>query len=351
MDDFFDGVDDALATQPSPGTPDTASLLALARELVQALEPEALLPAVADAICRVVGGERVLLLTQEAPGHYRQTMLRRADGSDLPMPARFCMAACDESCQRGEVVFSYLPRKDSRWARDAQVEELGLIGFCAVPVRPERGPPLVVYADGHQSFAAGLSQQAREVLTLLASHAALAIDNAQALSEAAVDPQTHVHQPAFFARRLNEECGRSVRYRRNLSLALVSVDRAEELWRELGEGSVAIAEALGARVQKSVRQADLVGAAGPASFCVLMPETPVGERYDPTSLQTFVARLHADVAEHPFFSANRPVALAVRVAVVSHMHPSELSAEAFRRDVEDTLKQATARGEDLFVCR
>src|SRR5580704_9965587 len=53
VDEFFDGVDEALAKEPSPRGSDTASLLALARELVQALEPEALLPAVTDAIRRV----------------------------------------------------------------------------------------------------------------------------------------------------------------------------------------------------------------------------------------------------------------------------------------------------------
>ena len=58
--DFFAGLDNALErTQAAPAA-QTRELVTLARELVSALDPEALLPAVADAVLRVVGGERVI---------------------------------------------------------------------------------------------------------------------------------------------------------------------------------------------------------------------------------------------------------------------------------------------------
>lgn len=350
--DFFAGLDSALErTQAAPAA-QTRELVTLARELVLALDPEALLPAVADAVLRVVGGERVIMLTRTAANDFRHAFHRDAQGHDQPVPAQVVAAACEEAVVTGKIVFSYLPQSDTRWQRHEEPKRLQLLGFVAIPLLPERGEARVIYADGSSQFRAGLSEQSREVLELLAAHAALALDNARALAAVARDSTTELYHEAFFVRRVLEECSRASRYKRNVSLASVAIDRASDLAMEHGQSVLEqVARQVGAVVRNAVRTADAVAANGAARFWVLMPETPHQERYDRTSLQTLATRLHEAMGEHTFRVGERPIAVDVRIGVVSFMTPDKLETEVIMRDGTEALEQALSTGQDVFIQR
>lgn len=350
--DFFAGLDSALERTQAVPAAQTRELVTLARELVAALDPEALLPAVGDAVLRVVGGERVILLTRTGPSDFHHVFHRDEQGVEQPVPTTVVTAACEEAATTGKIVFSYLPQSDARWQRAEEPKRLQLLGFVAVPLMPERGEARVLYADGSSHFRAGLSEQSREVLELLAAHAALALDNARALAAVARDATTELYHEAFFTRRVLEECSRASRYKRNVSLAGVAIDRASDLAMAHGQSALEkLAHEAGAVVRTAVRTADAVAANGAARFWVLMPETPHQDRYDRTALQTLATRLHDAMGEHHFRVGDRPISVDVRIGVVSFMTPDKLDVETIMRDGAEVLEQALATGEDTFVQR
>lgn len=112
------------------------------------------------------------------------------------------------------------------------------------------------------------------------------LDQIQQLqSESIFDPETRIHSPSYFHTRLQEEIGRSERYRHFLSLILVHISiknnqSTHQVSREIRQ--------VGAELMMGLtRRSDVVALYRRRQMIILLPET------DPRGAETLVLRYQA----------------------------------------------------------
>lgn len=96
----------------------------------------------------------------------------------------------------------------------------------------------------------------------------------QAIALCVKDSLTGSYNHAYFRSRLKEEFDRSLRYRRNLSLALIELGNLEKVKTALGTPATdRILTEASSVIRKSLRSSDIVGRLEENNFALLIPET------------------------------------------------------------------------------
>ena len=132
------------------------------------------------------------------------------------------------------------------------------------------------------AFARGPAPARAEArLASFAELVAVAIANAEALDtlsrDATTDALSGIANRRMYAARLDEEIDRARRYRRELSLVIIDIDRFKEINDQHGHqtGDVVLAEAA-RRLASEARNGELVARIGGEEFGWIMPETDEG---------------------------------------------------------------------------
>ena len=101
-----------------------------------------------------------------------------------------------------------------------------------------------------------------------------------AIASSFYDPLTNVYSPQYFEHRINDECMRSRRYKRNLSCVLMDVDKFQIINNTFGThtGDRTLRK-IAEIIQQNIRSADEVCRYKEDEFAVLMPETNLREAY------------------------------------------------------------------------
>jgi diguanylate cyclase (GGDEF)-like protein len=209
-----------------------------------------LLQAVADAAHSIMHAKKVTgyLRDEEDPGLLRRMAVAPPEEQD-PGPA-------------------YLPVEG--YAAPATAAEL------RIPIGPEGVGPagLLLISDIPETI--GVAD--RDVLAVLATQAAIALQNAQlherALSLAAHDSLTNLLNRREFQTRLEEEIARAERGGHSLCLLMIDLDDFGEINNTYGHqaGDMAL-RMIGEAVSTNVRLIDVPGRYGGDEFVVLLPET------------------------------------------------------------------------------
>jgi diguanylate cyclase (GGDEF)-like protein len=170
--------------------------------------------------------------------------------------------------------------------RIAFEEADGRVRFGAASAEPLRAIaiPLIVGArvvgalEARQGEAHPVTEQAFEVLEMLATHAATAIESARlnqvAEERSHMDPLTRLHNRRRLEEDLDAECKRCARYGRPLSFVMLDVDHFKAFNDTHGhpKGDVAlqeVAELMGG----AMRTTDSAYRYGGEEFCILLRET------------------------------------------------------------------------------
>ena len=156
----------------------------------------------------------------------------------------------------------------------------GLRTIIGLPLTNRDRVTGVLYAARHrvQSFGA----REIEVLEMLASQIAVALDNARLYEdvrhESIHDPLTGIANRRLFAGRLKEEERRASRHYRPLSLLMIDVDDFKRYNDTYGhaEGDELL-KALVATIDGAIRTTDVLARYGGEEFVVLLPETDLPE--------------------------------------------------------------------------
>lgn len=133
---------------------------------------------------------------------------------------------------------------------------------------------MAVYSHKPQTY----SSDDERLLELLASQAAVAIDNAHLFREAQemafTDPLTGLFNRRHFFTMARNEFTRSQRYARPLALLMIDIDRFKDFNDRYGHftGDQVLA-GLAQRFRDSLRAVDLIGRYGGEEFIVMLPET------------------------------------------------------------------------------
>jgi diguanylate cyclase (GGDEF)-like protein len=130
-----------------------------------------------------------------------------------------------------------------------------------------------------QSYSAdAYSQEDKETLELLASHAVIALENSTLFSEvqelAITDSLTKVNNRRRFFDLAEQEFERSRRYNRPLSLIMLDIDHFKRVNDTYGHAAGdTVLEQLAQLCQKSLREVDVFARYGGEEFVILLPET------------------------------------------------------------------------------
>lgn len=120
-----------------------------------------------------------------------------------------------------------------------------------------------------------------ELLSILASFAALAIHNARLHNKtklmAITDFLTGLYNHRYFQQIFNQELGRAKRYQKVMSLVLLDVDDFKKFNDRFGHAvGDKVLVAIGEIINKSLRKVDFAFRYGGEEFVIILPETSLG---------------------------------------------------------------------------
>ncbi len=154
-----------------------------------------------------------------------------------------------------------------------------------------------------QSYSAdAYSQEDKETLELLASHAVIALENSTLFSEvqelAITDSLTKVNNRRRFFDLAEQEFERSRRYNRPLSLIMLDIDHFKRVNDTYGHAAGdTVLERLAQLCQKSLREVDVFARYGGEEFVILLPETTSQEALlTAERIRQLVARTPIEIA-------------------------------------------------------
>jgi len=159
-----------------------------------------------------------------------------------------------------------------------------------------------------------------------------------------VDPLTGVANRRYFMEKLQAEFARSQRYRADLSLIMIDVDRFKRVNDQYGHltGDRLLA-ALAQDIQGALRESDTLGRVGGEEFAVVLPETQLAEA-------TLVAeRIRKSVCQQPVRTIDgggSPTTVSIGVASV---HDDTAGHEELYRLADAALYHAKDQGRNC-VC-
>jgi diguanylate cyclase (GGDEF)-like protein len=120
----------------------------------------------------------------------------------------------------------------------------------------------------------GFTNEDIEMLGAVADQAAISISKAQLWEMAINDSLTGLHVRRYFMAKLQDEIHRTQRYKKSLSVVMGDLDRFKTVNDTYGHtAGDKVLKAIGAFLQKSVRDVDSVGRYGGEEFVMFLPET------------------------------------------------------------------------------
>ena len=173
----------------------------------------------------------------------------------------------------------------------------------------------------HEDPESRYSREDEQLLTVLANHAAIALENRQLYSqlerEAITDGLTGVYNYRFLISTLESEIKRARRFGHTFSFVMLDVDNLKEFNDRKGHlsGSQALKE-IAALLRASCRDIDFVSKYGGDEFGVILPQT------DLVGAEVVTRRVLGAVRRHTF-EANRPGLLTCSAGVSIFPHDGD----------------------------
>ena len=253
----------------------------------------------ADILAHVAAGARAITGASAVAAYLR-------DPEEPAMLERLVLDA-DEATAPGP---TRLPRPHADGGIVEEEAAGGHVGL--VPI--EQDGVGVVGALRLGGVARALQADDRDALTILAAHAATALDNAQhharALAAASEDSLTELLNHRTFQTRLEEEVARARRGRQSLAVVMIDLDGFGAVNNAHGHQAgdvtlVAVARALRAQT----RYADVVARYGGDEFAAILPETDLDEAL------TLAERIRTELARLTVAHGGRAIHVTASIGV------------------------------------
>jgi diguanylate cyclase (GGDEF)-like protein len=165
---------------------------------------------------------------------------------------------------------------------------------------------------------------------------------------ATVDPLTGIANRQAVLTRLEEELGRSARYRRPLSVVMVDLDQFKRFNDTYGhEAGDTVLRQVAGRIADNIRTTDLVGRFGGEEFLLVLPETGAD------AAATMAEKLRRAVAGTPVrLPEGHDVTVTLSAGVAGSMGDHLPRLDALVRDADAALYSAKALGRNnVYVFR
>lgn len=169
----------------------------------------------------------------------------------------------------------------------------------------------VLSAQSYQTNA--YTTEDEHILELLASQAAIAIENARLFSDiqelATHDPLTYVYNRRHFFKLANREVERAKRYHQPLSVILFDIDHFKRINDTYGHPTGdRVLQKIAQRCRAILRELDIIGRYGGDEFIILMPSTEL------TNAAIAAERVRQGVLQENIDAGNGPLTISLGVA-------------------------------------
>jgi two-component system cell cycle response regulator len=158
-----------------------------------------------------------------------------------------------------------------------------------------------------------------------------------------VDALTGIWNRSYFNQRLGEEIAAAKRYKRELSLVMVDVDRFKDLNDSYGHPfGDQVLQYLGEMLHTLLRSTDAPCRYGGEEFGLILTET------DEVGACTTAERIRAALAQHTFRPKDRPIRVTASFGVASSaiIDPESISTTHIVMAADDALYEAKQSGRD-----
>jgi diguanylate cyclase (GGDEF)-like protein len=147
---------------------------------------------------------------------------------------------------------------------------------------------------------------------------------------ATIDSLTGLYVRRHFFELANKEVAKCLKHQRNMAIAIIDVDKLENINNEFGQdaGDNTLIQ-LAARIREIVQQSDIVARIEGDAFAVCMPDT------DLLQARAYFEKLLAGIAEKPLslsrVDKSRTAVISCSVGIASYRLPEDDIAAAWRR--------------------
>lgn len=181
------------------------------------------------------------------------------------------------------------------------------------------------------------NDQKMQVLSLLAGHAAMAIENSRIYQMATVDKLTDVYLRHFVMQQYQTEWRRSRRHRHALSVGMVDIDFFKQINDAHGHAyGDKVLQKVSQALKHTIRNEDVLGRYGGEEFLLILPHTDAG------GAEVIANRLRDSVRETRFSVLEAPVTVSIGLATFPN-HEDHDSDQLIRK-ADVALYQAKAAG-------
>jgi diguanylate cyclase (GGDEF)-like protein len=321
-------------------------ILAASREFSESLNLSYVVEAVRESTAAVGGYQRVVVWLMDDEQRRLVNAQEAADTGALDAAIELGFGLAGRAAKSGRITFEGA-------AGDVHFNDSNLGPVRAIAVPLIVGARVVGAVEARHAETQEVTTQAVEVLEMLATHAATAIESARLHERSEERSQRDALTRLFNRRRLDEdldaECKRSIRYGRPLTLVMLDVDHFKAFNDAHGHPQADSAlQEVATVISSCVRTTDTAYRYGGEEFCILLRETtaedaiPFAERVRRRIEQRFVSGPMAGITASfgvAGFLSDAPTPRALVEAADVAMY---LSKEGGRNRVVLSLRPAVA---------
>ena len=299
-------------------------LLNVSRNMLATRDLPQLLELVTDSFIEATAAERAfILLRDRETGVLVQRLDRNKASETLSHSSNLVLGVAKRTFSEGRAVFE---------TKDGQGDGEDSVVVC-IPLKTEAETLGVLYSDGPRGAGIEDSPERRRPATMLADHAAAAIENAKLFERANNDPLTGLPNSSYFLVELAKAM-RAARTGSEGGLVLLDLDSFKRVNSAGGAeaGDQALVDIAGT-LQELLRADGLVARYGSDKFAILLPPDPA------LSIQVRVR----DVAERARASVAAKTYHGVTLSAC-------LGGISFAQDTAESAPDLVAMADDALAC-
>jgi len=324
-----------------------STLYEVGRELSSSLELDKLLRKIVDSATQLLDCEMCSLMLLEED---KQTLcIRYAKGicQEVVKRARVKVGEgiAGWVAKQGEPLLIEDIEKHPLFARKSQ-KKYRTKSLLSVPLKIRSEVIGVLNVNNKRSNAVFTSKD-RDILMMLASQAAVAIENARLYEElerlAITDGLTQLYVPRYFHEELDKELRRAERYKRPLSLLMMDIDHFKKINDTYGhlQGDQVLRELAGL-LKRCARQDDIVARYGGEEFAIALVET------NKKGGLKAAERIRRTVEEFEFSGPAGPLPVTISIGVASYPQDATTKRDLIAK-ADMALLTAKERGRNRVV--